>query len=823
MRIPGELEPYIASVWNLMFRPTDVVEMRALRVPHAGTVSGYYDNPHDLARDAERLNGRANVYITINPVIRDLLARSYNHATSYARDTTSDDHIARRRWILVDFDAVRPSNISATDPEHASALERAAACRGWLWSRGIPTCYMDSGNGAHLLVPIDLPNSDDSTDLIRRFLQAVSREFSDDAVKVDRSTFNPSRITKLYYTLSVKGDNLPERPWRQSYWMEGPQVADVASHGAIMAVSSLIATTTAVTGRENSREAIQEVEAMLRRVGLGHSEAQEYNGGLRWVLNACPFNPQHRAPDSAVFLIDGITSFRCLHNSCADRGMAELREMLEPRPVTSTVDFTGVEGLAPPPPEGGEQVPQQAGEPEERITLTDSHNAVELIRLFGDQVRWWLEKEVWLDWDGQRWVERGDLQMLHYANETLRRLTERVGRLPDEQTRVRLLRELRGFWGERSVMAMLRLARQHCVVRSSDLDQDVFLLNLQNGTLDLRTAELRPHDRRDMITKLAPVRWDGLDAWSDAWRRHLEYFLPDGELVGFLQRFLGYCLTGETRERKILIMHGVGSNGKTLILRVMGRLLGDYAMPTSADVLLARKGETVPNDLARLQGARFIYASETDQGRRFAEARIKEWTGKDVVTARFLHKEYFSFVPQGKLVLGTNHRPIIVGTDEAIWDRVPLLPFNVRMPEELKRPHDVVEAEFMAEASGILGWLVRGCIEWQQIGLRPPTQVVQATQLYRRDMDILGQFIEEQCESGPDQFCVATELYAAYLDWCRLNSENAQSQRLFSQNLRERRYESYTLEGSRFWRGITIRQEYRNPRYLFTRENVRHV
>jgi putative DNA primase/helicase len=216
-------------------------------------------------------------------------------------------------------------------------------------------------------------------------------------------------------------------------------------------------------------------------------------------------------------------------------------------------------------------------------------------------------------------------------------------------------------------------------VQPSRLDADPWLLNVANGTLDLRTGKLRSHRRSDLITRLAPVRWNPA-ADCPRWKAFLdEIFDEDVALIEYVQRAAGYSLTGDTSERVLLILHGEGANGKTTFLETLTAALADYAACTPTETLLAKRPDAIPNDVARLKGARFVTASEAGEGVQLAEARVKELTGRDRVPARFLHREWFEFCPEFKLWLATNHKPVIRGTDKAIWDRIRLVPFTVRI------------------------------------------------------------------------------------------------------------------------------------------------
>jgi putative DNA primase/helicase len=292
--------------------------------------------------------------------------------------------------------------------------------------------------------------------------------------------------------------------------------------------------------------------------------------------------------------------------------------------------------------------------------------------------------------------------------------------------------ELRPTLNKKHLSAWPAVSQGYPVI-PEHLDQDPWLFNVENGTIDLKTGELRPHERGALITKLAPVQYDREAECPTWWKFLMRIFNGNLALIEFLQKAVGYALTGSTREQCLFFLHGLGANGKSTLLEIIHTLLGDYAHRTSSETFLIKKSGGIPNDVAALRGARLVGAVEVESGRRLAEVLIKEMTGGDRISARFLHAEWFDFKPEFKIFLAANHKPVIRGTDHAIWRRIHLIPFNVQIPKP-EQDRDLPE-KLKAELPGILNWALEGCQMWQLYGLEPPAEVQAATQDYREEMD----------------------------------------------------------------------------------------
>jgi putative DNA primase/helicase len=435
------------------------------------------------------------------------------------------------------------------------------------------------------------------------------------------------------------------------------------------------------------------------------------------------------------------------------------------------------------------------------LHLTDLGNARRFLVAHGSDLRYCHPFGRWYVWDGTRWKEDsiGEVQMR--AKDCIRYMYRDAAAEEDDQRRKALAKHAIRSESSQKIRAMVELLKTEpgIPILPDELDGDPWLLNCLNGTLDLHTGELKPHNTLDCITKVVPVTHDA-NATCPEWCRFLDrIFAGRQDLITFVQRAVGYSLAGCTDERVAFILYGRGANGKSTFLETIALLLGDYAMRTTTDTLLARRGDSIPNDVARLRSARFVYASEAEQGRRLAEAKIKDLTGGDTITARFMRGEWFEYKPKFKLWLGTNHKPVIRGTDTAIWDRIRLIPFDVRIPEPERIRQSELMARFEAELPGILAWSVRGCLDWQKHGLGMPEPVAQATEAYRADMDILAQFLSDYCVVNPLAKTTVGNLYKAYTMWCDETGERPLSQRDFGARLCERGFEKRQSTGGYHW------------------------
>jgi putative DNA primase/helicase len=435
---------------------------------------------------------------------------------------------------------------------------------------------------------------------------------------------------------------------------------------------------------------------------------------------------------------------------------------------------------------------------------TDAGNAERLVALHGKDLRHCHVSGKWFCWDGRRWAIDDTGEVVRRATDTVREIYVEAATQDDSSDRDATALHARRSEHESRLRAMIVLARSEpgIPIRPEDLDRDPWRLNVANGTLDLRTGELLPQLRDDLLTKLVPVEFDPT-ALCPLWDAFLDrIFGGDSDLISYVRRVAGYALTGSTNEQVFFLLYGTGANGKSTFLEVLRTLLADYAKTTGFSTFIHKAHSGVSNDLARLAGARLVTAQEVEGGARLAEALVKQMTGGDTVQARFLYAEHFEFRPTFKLFLAANHKPLIRGTDHAIWRRTRLVPFVVTIPEE-EQDRDLV-VRLKDELPGILAWAVRGCLEWQRDGLGSAAAVSGATREYREDSDILGAFFAERCVLGEAERAAASDIYESYKDWAQRSGEQPVSQTAFGRQLAERGFIRRKSAGRSLWQGVGV-------------------
>jgi len=356
------------------------------------------------------------------------------------------------------------------------------------------------------------------------------------------------------------------------------------------------------------------------------------------------------------------------------------------------------------------------------------------------------------------------------------------------------------------ISAMLALAQPDIAVKLDQLDADPWLLNALNGTIDLRTGELRPHCRTDFLTKLCRAEYHPNAAAGVFMAFLARIFRTHPPLIGFMQKVFGYTASGSTREQCVFFLFGLGANGKTTLIDAIMYVLADYAGKADPDLLMQRDGASAhPTGIADLFGSRMAVCSETNDGKRFDESRLKDLAGETHIKARRMYGDFFSFVMTAKIFLYSNHRPIVRGTDFGFWRRMKLIPFAEKIDDD-EKDRNLAE-KLKAEADGILAWIVAGAVAWQRDGLSDPLEVVKATEAYRTDMDSVGLFVADNCIKGTDLKSYAADLYAAYTKFAIDAGEHPLSQKRLGTALAERGFkpDRCTYSNRRMWLGVGLK------------------
>ena len=440
--------------------------------------------------------------------------------------------------------------------------------------------------------------------------------------------------------------------------------------------------------------------------------------------------------------------------------------------------------------------------------LTDLGNAERLVALHGQDLRYCHPWGKWLVWDGKRWQEDGTAEVMRRAKETVRLMYAEAANIEDKADREALINFAMRSEQSGRLAAMISLAasEEGIPILPKDLDRDPWLLNVANGTIDLRTGELRPHSRDDLITKLIPIEYDPM-AKCPRWEQFLdEIMLGNKSLIYFLQRAAGMSLTGDTSEHVLLVLYGTGRNGKSTLLNTLLALMGDYGMQAAPDILMARRGDRHPTELADLFGKRLVVSIESEQGKKMAESLVKQLTGGDKIKARRMREDFWEFWPTHHLWLATNHKPQVRGTDIAIWSRIKLVPFSAQFLDGDPRQDKHLPKKLIAELPGILRWCVEGCLAWQEAGLGVPEEVNEATENYRAEQDIIAAFLNDCCVIMPTAKAAIRDVYKAYITWCEENGERPLSQRELGTRLVERGFNRYRggATGNYLWRGLGL-------------------
>ena len=430
----------------------------------------------------------------------------------------------------------------------------------------------------------------------------------------------------------------------------------------------------------------------------------------------------------------------------------------------------------------------ETDEPVKCYTFDDTGNAERLIDLFGENIRYSYTDKKWLYYDGRRWLYDNTGAVERIADKSVEAMSAEAKfyEQQDEDTAEKFKKHCKTSRSNKSKTAMLKEAMHHVPVLPAQLDRHKFVINTPGGVLNLKTGEMVPHSPEQYITKISNVEYTEKADCPQWMQFRSDVFNDDKDLIRYIQKAVGYSMTGSTAEQCVFFLFGTGQNGKSTFLEVIRSIMGDYATNVQPETIMVRSNQSsaINSDIARLKGSRLVTSVEPNEGMRINEGLVKQLTGDDTVTARKLYGEEFEFKPEFKLWMATNHKPIIRGTDTGIWRRIHMIPFTVQIPEEKKDRN--LKYKLQRELPAIMHWAVEGCLLWQSEGLNMPRSVMRMVKEYRREMDVISAFIDDMCEEGENLTVQSSKLYAAYAKWCDDNNEYKMSNTKFGVELSKR-------------------------------------
>ena len=439
----------------------------------------------------------------------------------------------------------------------------------------------------------------------------------------------------------------------------------------------------------------------------------------------------------------------------------------------------------------------------------DTGNAERLKDKFGENIRYNYTSRLWMYYDGRRWKndDTGRMKILtDKVAESIKKekLFKSEGIDPDDMEKYRY-RHWKDTRNHNKKVNMLKECEHLLPVTNETFDKDFDLFNTQNGYLNLKTGELKEHDKQQYFTKISNVEYtDKSDC--PKWEEFLnDIFLGNQELIKFIQRAVGYSLSGYTTEQVLMVLYGNGRNGKSVFLDILNEIFGNYATNIQPQAIMASKTQSDASpEIAKLDGARLVTTTEPNEGERFDEGLIKQLTGGDRVSARKLYENEFEFTPQFKLWMATNHKPYVRGRDDGIWRRFVIIPFEKQIPlEEIDRD---LTNKLKKELPAIMKWCVDGFLEWQRIGLSEPAIIKEQRDEYRTEMDSIAAFIEECCDTNPMQKVQSSELFNAYDRWAKENHQHIMSSTKFGREM-VKRFNRKKYSGKHYYYGLNLTQE----------------
>jgi P4 family phage/plasmid primase-like protien len=846
--LQAELTGYIAERFDRMFAPGEVHELRVLEADGRSnkTPIGFFDDYSKMAKDAARWSGRGlGVYVTMNPIQPDLLARSYNQVNEWSKtgNGSGNDHATRRKWILIDADPKRgeydTKGISSTDEEHERALAKTEEVKTFLvdvrgWAKPLKA---DSANGGHLPFRVDHEVSDKTTELHDKVLAVLADRFDDDFVKIDQSVSNAGRIWKVYGTKACKGSHVEGfRPHRYAK----VELDDIPDFDQIVTIEQMQSLVDDLAPKmedpppaDTKTRAKFNLEDWMAKNSIDARDPKPHDGtGQKWILNVCPFNSDH-VTGAAIFRNgNGKLGFKCHHDGCKGRGWQDLRtfkdgpkESRYQSSTPNTTDYKAGFGDANSIGDllGGDGI--NAYNASLTTFAQDDHgNAECLIRGYPNKYVF-TDSHGWLGWNGKYW-DRKRAELLLEAD-IVKVMQDRQSALRErgDDPRGPIMPFSRNVNGTKNLVK----SRPGIAHDIEDFDKDHLMLNCQNGLINLRDGQLHPHSPDQKMTQMIPVEYDPAlvnDEKSWAWWHDWLSRTAKGGVddAVWLRRAVGYSITGLTKEEVLFYIYGPTRSGKgtftETILAMLGRPLSEEI---GFDVFTRKSDGNSQNfDLAPLKPCRFIAASESNSYERFNEAKVKSLTGGNLINCAFKHKTPFSYRPQFKVWLSSNEPINATADDDAVWHRLRVIefPHSQKGTEDRGMKHRFRTPEAL---KAVLAWAVRGALEWQNDGLGEPPSMIAAKSAQRAALDTVQTFLDDIAEhpdktyagkdtgyqgdgeeikpylyQGEDEtiktyadnwIAPRTGLYQSYVAWCKDNGVPPKAQRGLTTALTRKGYE----------------------------------
>lgn len=446
-------------------------------------------------------------------------------------------------------------------------------------------------------------------------------------------------------------------------------------------------------------------------------------------------------------------------------------------------------------------------------SFDDTGNAERFKSLHGEVLRYSYIRKNWYFYDSKKWVTDQEGRIKTLADEVLVKMKSERIFIPEdgdeEKMKEAFQKHIKATRNNRGKTNMIKESEHLLPIRPEEFDSDQYLFNVQNGYLDLKDGVLKDHDKGKYFTRISNVEYTD-KADHPKWDEFLNtIFGGDKELINYIQRAVGYSLSGSTEEQVMFVLHGNGRNGKSVFLDIITDLFGSYSTNIQPQAIMVKQNQSgaANPDIAKLAGSRLVTTTEPNEGERFDEGLIKQMTGGDRITARFLYEDEFEYTPQFKIWMATNHKPLIRGTDDGIWRRLAIVPFTVQIPEN--KVDKKLTHKLRREINAILHWAVEGYLMWQKSGLQEPQVIKDQRQDYRTEMDSVELFIGECCTISSTTAAKGADIFQAYKEWAGDNNQYMMSSVKFGREL-SKRFASYRSNGT-YYRGIEVRKEYEKP------------